>query len=138
MIVPRPSVTQFVDAVVRDELARHAGAQGVEVVQHITTRLHGELGRLIGPTGFDVLLGRSLVLARRGHPALAGITIGPGGAIVGLDATSGEVPNAVGLQEGAVAIVSHFIELLVVLIGEDLAMRLVGDVWPGMADEEKK
>jgi hypothetical protein len=134
MIEPRPTVTRFVRAVVRVEIARGGGAHDLDVVQRILTRLHHELGKLLGPAGFDVLLARSLVLARRAHPVLAGITAGPGGVLAGLDdvARDGDA-----LREGAVAIVSHFVELLVVLIGEDLAMRLV-DVWPAAAEEEKR
>ena len=36
------------------------------------------------------------------------------------------------------AIVAHFMELLAVLIGEDLAMRLLRDVWPAAAEEEER
>jgi len=134
MIEPRPSVTRFVRAVVRAELARGGGAHDSVVAQRIMMRLHQELGKLIGPIGFDVLLARSIVLARRAHPVLAGITAGPGGALAGLDDAA---RDGIALQEGALAIVSHFTEFLVMLIGEDLAMRLVRDVWPA-AEEEKK
>ena len=37
-----------------------------------------------------------------------------------------------------IALVANFIELLATLIGEDLAMGLVIDVWPAAAEEEKK
>jgi hypothetical protein len=134
MIEPRPSVTRFVRAVVRAELARGGGAGDAGNAQRITMRLHRELRKLIGPAGFDVLLIRSLVLARRANPFLAGVTAGPEGRLAGLD----EAARAgVALQEGATAIVSYFIELLVVLIGEDLAMRLVRGIWPATAEEEK-
>jgi len=124
-----------VAAVVRIELARAGVAHDSEVIQRILTRLHQELGKLIGPAGFDVMLARSLVLARRAHPLLTGIVVGPGGTLTGLDQTARD-PGA--LEEGQAAIVAHFIELLVNLIGEDLAMRLVRDVWPAAAEEEKK
>ena len=99
------------------------------------TRLRQELGKLIGSAGFDVMLARSLVLARRTHPLLTGIMVVPGGTLTGFDQTARD-PGA--LQESMAAVVSHFIELLVNLIGEDLAMRLVRDVWPAAAEEEKQ
>jgi len=98
------------------------------------TRLYQQLGKLVGSAGFDVLLARSLVLARRTNPALAGVTAGPGGTLAGLDDPARDGAE---LQQGAMSIVAHFIELLVVLIGEDLGMRLLRDVWPGAAEEPK-
>jgi hypothetical protein len=135
MIEPRRSVTRFVKAVVRAELSRGGGVEDSGVAQRITMRLHKELGKLIGPAGIDVLLARSIVLARRAHPVLARITAGPGGTLAGLDDAALEAAE---LQEGAMAIVSHFFELLVSLIGEDLAMDLVRGVWPAAEEEEDR
>jgi hypothetical protein len=126
---PRPSVTRFVE-----ELARVRGAYPPVLAQGILLRLHGKLEKLVGPAGFDVLLSRSLVLARRTHPVLAGITAGPDATLAGFDDAGRDV---VALREGAMAIVAHFIELLATLIGEDLAMALVRDVMPAAAEEQK-
>jgi hypothetical protein len=135
MIEPRPSATRLANAIARAELARGGGEHDFDVAQRITMRIHQELGKLLGPAGIDVLLARSVVLARRAHPVLAGITAGPGGALGGLDNAALEGAE---LQEGAMAIVSHFIELLVSLIGEDLAMDLVRTVWPVAAEEQDR
>jgi hypothetical protein len=135
MIEPRRSVTRFVKAVARAELSRGGGAEDSGVAQRITMRLHKELGKLIGPAGIDVLLARSVVLARRDHSVLAGITAGPGGTLAGLGDAALEGAE---LQEGAIAIVAHFVELLVSLIGEDLAMDLVRGVWPAAEEEEDR
>jgi len=97
-------------------------------------RLHLELGGLIGAAGFDVLVARSLVLASRGHPVLAGISAGSGGTLLGLEALG----DRAAAEEAAISIVAHFIELLSVLIGEDLALRLVRNVWPAAAEEEEQ
>ena len=82
-----------------------------------------------------MLLARSIVLARRDHPVIAGTTAGPGGTLAGLDEAALEGAER---QEGAIAIVAHFIELLVSLIGEDLAMDLVRGVWPAAEEEEDR
>jgi hypothetical protein len=126
---------RFVRAVFRAELGRGGRAHHSDIAQRIMMRLYQELGKLIGPAGFDVLVARSLVLARQAHPVLVGVTAGPGGTLAGLD---GDEHDGVALQEGATAIVAHFMELLVKLIGEDLAMRLVRDIWPGATEKEKK
>ena len=130
-------MTRLVQAAVRAELERASGMQEQEsdVAQHVMRRLYQELAKLLGPAGFDALLRRSLVLARRAHPALAGVSVSSGGILVGLDNTPRE---GAALQEGAIAIVAQFIELLVVLIGEDLGMLLVRDIWPLAAEEDKK
>jgi hypothetical protein len=135
MTTPRPSVERFADAIVRAELARGGGGRRSDVARRIMTRLHEDLGKLVGPAGFDVLCARALVLARRAHPSLAEITAGRGGTFTGFDDAAGDGD---GQQEAATAIVAHFIELLVRLVGEDLAMRLVGDSWPERNEEEGK
>ena len=61
-----------------------------------------------------------------GRAVLGNVTAGRGGALAGLDAPG--LPAAA-LQEAEVLIIAHFIELLVTLIGEDLALGLVGNVW---------
>jgi hypothetical protein len=135
MIEPRPSVTRFAKAVVRAERARTGAERDSDVVQRIMRRIHAELGKVLGPAGVDVLLARSVVLARRARPVLAGITAGPGGTLAGLDDAALQGAE---LQEAAVEIAAHFIELLITLIGEELAMGLVRTVWPSAVVEEER
>src|ERR1700733_12828715 len=120
-MAPRPSVVRFVRTIPPGERARNPGSLDSDAAQRIVRQFHEKLVKLIGPSGFDTLLARSIVLARRGHPILAGDVAGPEGSLAGLDAAHG----GSALQEGAVAIVSNFMELLVALISEDLAIRLV-------------
>ena len=121
---PRVRFARCVSAIVRAEVER--GGDG-HVAQRITARLHEGLWKLFGPAGFDVLLARALVLARKDYRVLNGVAVGPAGTLQGLDHVACE--GAV-LEDVAVAIVSRFIELLSVLIGEDLTARLVRHVWP--------
>ena len=120
MIEPRPAIRRFVTSVVGAATARGDDPLG------ITARLYESLVNLVGPAGFDVLLARSIVLARRVHPILADVATASGGMLSGLGATT----DPVSVQQGVAALVSYFVELLAVLIGEDLAMHLVRDVWP--------
>ncbi len=134
MIEPRPSVTRLARAVARVESALAGHERGSAIAQTILMRLHQQLGKLIGPAGFDVLLGRSVVLARRIHPSLAGISTGPGGKLEGPK----HAREGADFDDDALAIVSHFVELLVTQIGEDLAMRMMRDIWPLARDEEER
>jgi hypothetical protein len=135
MAPPRPSVVRFTRAVVRAERTRTGGESDADVVARVFARLHQEIGKLIGPDGCDVLLARSLVLAQRAHPALSGVTSGPGGKLAGLDVVA---IDEVALHGGSVAIVCQFIELLSVLVGEDLTTRLLGGIWPAAEEEENQ
>jgi hypothetical protein len=134
---PRESVQRFVRAAAGAELARAAGtldAQESDAAQLVMKRLYQQLAKLLGPAGFDALLARSLVLARRTYPALAGVSVASAGSLVGL---GGSRDERVAQQPGALAVVAHFIELLVILVGEDLAMVLMRDIWPMAVEEEK-
>jgi hypothetical protein len=131
---PRPAVVRIVKSILSAEL-RLGGGDDSDVAQRIMTRLRVGLEKLVGTAGFDVLVARSLVLTKRAHPALAAVTVGPGGKLAGLDAVAGDV---VGPEEGAMPLVAQFIELLVSLIGEDLALRLVRNSWPRDEMEGRK
>lgn len=124
MIEPRPAIRRFAASVVGGAIRRGDAVQG------ITARLYASLANLVGPAGFDVLLARSLVLARRVHPFLAAVTTGPGGTVTGL----AEAAEPASVEQGTVAIVAYFVELLAVLIGEDLTMHLVRNAWPEAGD----
>ena len=130
MSEPRSAIARFVRAVAEIERVDGGGADA-EVAARVVMRLHRELSNLIGPAGFDVLLARSLVLARRTRPALAEVKAGPAGALTGLDGS-----RDAALGEGAIALVAYFIDLLATLIGEDLAIALVRKVWPAVEEEE--
>jgi len=135
MLEPRPPARRLAEAAVRAQTELVGDPRGPPIVQHILTRLYEHLGKLIGPVGFDTLLGRALVLARRARPALGGITAGPGGKLEG---PAGLTRAGSGFDEHALAIVSHFIDLLMNLIGEDLALRTIRDIWPAAPDEEER
>jgi hypothetical protein len=128
---PRASVTRFVRAIASAELAR-ADAAPSGASRRIFVQLHDALWKLIGRDGFNVLVARSIVLARRTRPHLAGVAVGPGGTLTGLDDAAPRSGSArVELDEDVLAVVAQLLELLCLLIGEDLAMRLVRDAWPG-------
>jgi hypothetical protein len=131
MIEPRTSVTQFVSSAARAESARTGDERETLVAQRILMRLREQLAKLIGPAGFDALLERSLVLARRTRPALTrGISVADSNP-EGLEPSARETSD---FDDGSLAIVAHFVELLVALIGEDLALGMLRDLWPATSN----
>jgi hypothetical protein len=119
MIEPRTSLVSIAAAHVRAELARQGD------MERIPQRLHDCLSRLVGTGGFDILLSRALVLAKREHPMLADVTATKGGLLVGLGKPE---HDAVAAEHAAAAVVAHLLELLVVLVGEELTMQLLHEV----------
>jgi hypothetical protein len=93
-------------------------------------RMHRHLSPLVGRMGVAALLTRALRLAQAEFPMLLA---------VGFDA--GAVPALRGVTDFAAihppteveaalsGILAHFIGLLFTFIGEDLTMRLLGEIW---------
>lgn len=108
-----------------------------EVAEHTYTALRRRLIGLIGRDGFAALLNRAVRLARNEYPGLAAITLDNQAAtgLRGIREYIQEETDNKAAAGGLAAIFAQLISLLVVFIGEDLAVRLVYDAWPHAADE---
>ena len=93
--------------------------------------LHDRLAPLISSSGFHTLLARSLRLAVRDAPFLAGVRIsanddcalsGLGGAV--------EPRDPAEVADGLTMVLAHFMWLLVIFIGENLGLGKVREIWP--------
>ena len=84
-------------------------------------RLRVALARFAGSDSFASLVRRAFVLARADEPALDQVSIKANGSLEGLDQIT---------SDAVVAIISHFLGLLVTFIGEPLTLRLVREAWP--------
>ena len=84
-------------------------------------RLRVSLARFAGSDSFASLVRRALALARVDEPALRQVSIKANGSLEGLEEIAGD---------SIVAIVEHFLGLLVTFIGEPLTLRLVREAWP--------
>lgn len=99
-----------------------AGAAADQVCSH----LRSELGRWIGAVGYLALLNRALAVAQAEHPVLDGLP-----CIGGSEAAFAAAAQAHGvstLADGMTALVAALIELLGRIVGDDLAVRLVGQL----------
>jgi hypothetical protein len=86
---------------------------------------------LIGQIGMDALVGRAVHLARREYPWLAdsGTVEGADGPFVRVSKSLEHQDSALAIRAAA-AVLAHFTGLLVTMIGESLAVRLMRQAWP--------
>jgi hypothetical protein len=101
-----------------------------EAAARANQRLRQHLCKLVGPAGFHALVSRALVLAKGEYPVLQGVTVNADGDLSGMAA----VPLDQNWQNEHLpalsAVLANFLWLLVTFIGDDLALRLVQDLWP--------
>ncbi len=90
------------------------------------TQLRGELERWIGADGYRTALDRALVLARAEHPALGDLSCLGGDEPVTTAAVRAHGSDKA--AAGLVALVAAFIELLGLVIGEEMAVRLAAPI----------
>jgi hypothetical protein len=112
--------------------AEAAGQSAADAHVHeavrVCEKLRVSLTRFAGADGFASLLRRALVLARADVPALQMVNVKADGRLEGLEELATQA-GAAGV-DGAVAVTTHLLGLLVTFIGEPLTLRLVRDGWP--------
>lgn len=95
-------------------------------------KLRPQLATLMGNVGFRALLSRALALANAEVAWLRAVHVRADGTLEGLDELEAQVhPDEI--FEGCVVLLAQLLGLLVVLIGENLTLRLVRDTWPKLA-----
>ena len=108
----------------------------LDAAERVSDKMRMHLSKRIGPDGFRTLLARALALTKAQFPSLRAVRVEENGSLIGLR-------GAAETSEGAAATLGRLLELLVIFIGEDLTLRMLGAVWPeldadGAADEESE
>jgi hypothetical protein len=131
---PPPALAAFARRLVHHEADRvgrpHDLAAGL---QSTCAALHARLWPLISALGFQTLFARAITLAAREFPRLATVTVTADGAdcvLSGLAPPAEARATGDGADDALVAVLAHFLALLVLFIGEDLGLRTIRDVWP--------
>jgi len=101
---------------------------------HVCEKLRRSLSALAGVAGFQALISRALTLARAETSSLAAVKIAPDGSLEGLDQIRGENGQ---FDEGGSILIGQLLELLLTFIGEALTLRLIEDVWPNGAFDDR-
>ena len=127
-------------------LDRELGQRGpgaiVPAAQAACAALYVRLTPLVTGSGSQGFLTRSLHLAQDQYPFLDGLRAGasPDTCLEGLDEALRDVGSDDAYQ-ALVLVLAHMIGLLATFIGDDLAMRILGEAWPDLpleSDEVQK
>jgi len=102
----------------------------------VCTKLSRPLTTLAGVAGFRSLLSRALTLARAEVPSLSAVQVAADGSLKGLDELEPQIDKEQARNGGAI-LIAQLIGLLLTFIGEGLTLRLVQDVWPETAFDDR-
>jgi len=86
----------------------------------------------MGSAGFRGLLVRALARASEEVRWLRAVHVRSDGSLTGLQELQAQLAPKL-FFEGRTALLAQLLGLLVAFIGEDLTLRLVGGVWPGLS-----
>lgn len=125
MTAPSPSFQSTAQRMIEEAAKGDEDTRAlVRAAEQVFQRLHDHLAKLIGVVGFTTLLARALKLARADAPALGALEVKSGGLLPGLSEALVERSPTEALTAPA-TLLAHFLELLAVFVGEDLALHLV-------------
>ncbi len=108
----------------------------VNAALSVFEKLRVHLSKLVGSTGFQVLLSRAAALARKEVEWLEVIRIEADVTLEGFREAALQQP-AKKVTEGCTALLAQLLGLLFTFIGEALTLRLVWEVWPEVQPEDK-
>ena len=106
------------------------------VAFRVCEKLRQPLWSLAGVAGFRSLLSRALALARAEAPSLNKVRVDAGGSLKGLDEHGPQKGKDVSNEGGAI-LIAQFLGLLLTFIGEGITLRMVQDVWPESAFDDR-
>ncbi len=132
MAPPSPKLVELARRIVEQEAGGSPDpAASAAAVETACRRLKDHLVDLLGSGGVSALLRRALHLAQREQPLLGGVAVSGESAACftglteSLAASTDEEATA-----AAAAVLTHMLDLLVVLLGEDLGMKPIRKLWP--------
>jgi hypothetical protein len=133
MAHPSPELVELALRIVEQEAGGSSDpATSAAAVETACGRLRDHLADLLGFGGVSALLKRALHLAQREQPRLAGVAVSgePAACYVGL-AESLAASTEEEATEAAATVLTHMLDLLLLLLGEELGMKPIHKLWPG-------
>jgi len=93
-------------------------------------RLRNHAGKVLGVDAFDSLFARALALVKPDFPFLGAVTVEPSVACLkGLRESLQEQAPQAKAADAIVAVVATFLALLAALVGEELSLSVLVEVW---------
>jgi hypothetical protein len=102
----------------------------------VCEKLRKPLCALAGVASYRSLLSRALTLARAESPSLSAVQVTADGSLQGLGELEPKIDQRPG-QEGGAILLAHLFALFLTFIGADLTLRLLRDVWPDAAFDDR-
>ena len=136
--VPRPTQAQRDRAqrILAHEARGDKSPKGLAAAaERVCQRLGHHAGKAIGADAFDALFTRTLTLVRQDFPFLGTVSVKPQAHLKGLGESVQEQPVRQA-ADAIVAVVATFLALLTDVIGEELSLALLVEVWAGSSLDE--
>jgi hypothetical protein len=131
---PSPALAKLARRLVQHEAERVGSPHDLAAgLQSTCDALYGRLSPLISALGFQTLFAQAITLAAREFQPLATLSVTAADShcvLSGLAHPEDARATDDGADEALVAVLAHFLALLVLFIGEDLGLRTIRDVWP--------
>jgi hypothetical protein len=131
MVHPSPRLVELTRRIVEQEAGGSDPAASAAAVETACRRLRDHLVDLLGSGGVSAMLRRALHLAQREQPLLAGVAVSGESAacFIGL-AESLAASTEEEATAAAATVLTHMLDLLVILLGEELGMKPIRKLWP--------
>lgn len=131
MAQPSPEFVELARRIVEHEAGGSDPSATAAAVETACRRLKDHLVDVLGSRGVSALLGRALHLAQREQPLLAEVVVSgeTGPCFIGL-AESLPADTDEEATAAATALLTHTLDVLVILLGEELGMKPVQKLWP--------
>lgn len=132
MANPSPKLVELARRIVEQEAGGSPDpAASAAAVETACRRLRAHLVDLLGSGGVSALLRRALHLAQREQPLLAGVAeSGESAACFTGLAESLAASTEAEATAAAATVLTHMLDLLVMLLGEELGMKPIRKLWP--------
>ena len=129
-----PQMRKFAQRLLLDDRARKKNSAATKQSPHFSTceKLRPIMATLMGTRSYHALLSRALVLAQAEVPWLHAVQVKANGTLETVEEHHAEVDPAA-LFEGRVVLIAQLLGLLVAFVGQNLTVRLMGQMWPKLS-----
>jgi len=123
-----PKLRIYAERLIAFEMSRNASSKSKPTAAFVVIeKLSPHFGALMGAAGFRALISRALVLAGAEIAWLRELHVRGDGSFEGLNELEAQA-NSDEIAAGGVVLLAGLLGLLVTFIGEDLTLRLLGNI----------